>query len=233
MNAISLFSFENTAIRTTVKDETPWFCAADICTALGVKNHRDSLMHLDDDEKGVVSTDTLGGKQDISVVNESGLYALVLRSRKPAARKFVKWVTGEVLPTIRKTGSYTITINPEQQRAIQEAVNAYVIKHQTTHQSVYHSIKTKFKVAKYDQLPVAQFLECMDYLEGRARAIAPPALRLGVGQLIIERSRLIDLMRDMKTMQSNMGKLYERMDYMSMMPSDLTEENWQRQAITM
>ena len=103
---ITPFNFGTHAVRVIVRDGEPWFSAADVCAVLGIKNHRDSLMHLDDDEKGVVSTDTLGGQQKISVVNESGLYALVLRSRKPEARKFSKWVTGEVLPSIRKTGGY-------------------------------------------------------------------------------------------------------------------------------
>lgn len=109
---ITPFSFDNHNIRVILRDAEPWFSASDVCTTLGIKNHRDSLMHLDDDEKGVVSTDTLGGQQKISVVNESGLYALVLRSRKPEARKFAKWVTGEVLPTIRKTGAYAENRTP-------------------------------------------------------------------------------------------------------------------------
>lgn len=103
-----VFKFNANQVRLFDRDGSPWFSAADVCAVLGVKNYRDSLAHLDADEKGVVSTDTLGGKQGISVVNESGLYALVLRSRKPQARKFAKWVTSEVLPSIRKTGSYQV-----------------------------------------------------------------------------------------------------------------------------
>lgn len=106
-NSITPFNFGQSAIRTTTVGDAVWFSAADVCDVLGIKNHRDSLQHLDEDEKGVASSDTLGGQQKISVVNESGLYALVLRSRKPEARKFAKWVTSEVLPAIRKTGSYS------------------------------------------------------------------------------------------------------------------------------
>jgi prophage antirepressor-like protein len=107
-NALTPFNFGQFAIRTTTVGDAVWFSAADVCDVLGIKNHRDSLQHIDEDEKGVVSSDTLGGQQKISVVNESGLYALVLRSRKPEARKFAKWVTSEVLPAIRKTGSYSV-----------------------------------------------------------------------------------------------------------------------------
>lgn len=106
MADITPFNFGTNTVRVITRNNQQWFVAADVCAVLGIKNHRDSLMHLDDDEKGVVSSDTLGGTQNISIVNESGLYALVLRSRKPEARKFAKWVTSEVLPSIRQTGSY-------------------------------------------------------------------------------------------------------------------------------
>ena len=115
MADITPFNFGVFPVRVISHGKKQWFAAADVCAALGIKNHRDSLMHLDEDEKGVVSSDTLGGIQNISVVNESGLYALVLRSRKPEARKFAKWVTSEVLPEIRKTGVYVgkpFTVNP-------------------------------------------------------------------------------------------------------------------------
>lgn len=82
----------------------PWFVAADVCRALGIGNSRDATARLDDDEKGVVSTDTLGGKQELTIVNEPGLYALVLSSRKPEAKAFKRWITHEVIPSIRKTG---------------------------------------------------------------------------------------------------------------------------------
>jgi prophage antirepressor-like protein len=72
----------------------------------GVSNGRDAISRLDNDEKGVGNIDTLGGKQDLVIINESGLYSLVLTSRKSEAKRFKKWVTGEVLPSIRKTGSY-------------------------------------------------------------------------------------------------------------------------------
>lgn len=89
-----------------VKDGEPWFVAVDVCKALEIKNNRDALGRLDDDEKGVVSTDTLGGEQEVGVVNESGLYTLVLGSRKPEAKAFKRWITHDVIPAIRKTGGY-------------------------------------------------------------------------------------------------------------------------------
>ena len=79
----------------------PWFVAADVCRALGLGNSRQTLSYLDDDEKGVITSDTLGGKQEMSTINEPGLYSLILRSRKPEAKAFKRWITHEV---IRKTG---------------------------------------------------------------------------------------------------------------------------------
>lgn len=95
-------------VRATVIDGEPWFVAADVCKVLQIANSRDALTRIDDDEKGVVSADTLGGKQEVAVVNEPGLYTLVLSSRKPEAKAFKRWITHDVIPSIRKTGSYTM-----------------------------------------------------------------------------------------------------------------------------
>lgn len=101
------YSFEGATVRT-MKDAQgePWFVAADVCAVLEIGNTSMALGRLDDDEKGISSTDTLGGTQQVATVNESGLYSLILGSRKPEAKRFKKWVTGDVLPSIRKTGSY-------------------------------------------------------------------------------------------------------------------------------
>lgn len=93
-------------LRTVNKNGELWFLATDICQSLALINHRQALSRLDDDEKGVILTDTLGGEQQTLYVNESGLYTLVLGSRKPEAKAFKRWVTHEVLPVLRKTGAY-------------------------------------------------------------------------------------------------------------------------------
>lgn len=88
-------------------DGEPWFVAKDICQVLGIANHKDAVSRLDEDERdGVGITDPIGRQQTVTVVSESGLYALIFQSRKPEARKFRKWVTSEVLPSIRKKGYY-------------------------------------------------------------------------------------------------------------------------------
>jgi prophage antirepressor-like protein len=91
-------------VRAVLRDGEPWFVAADVCAALELDHT--ALRRLDDDEKGRDSIPTLGGEQSVGIVNESGLYSLVLGSRKPEAKQFKRWVTSEVLPAIRKTGQY-------------------------------------------------------------------------------------------------------------------------------
>lgn len=114
--SLSVFKFDSAEVRTAVIDGQPWFVAADVCEALAVGNVSMAVSRLDDDEKGVSSVDTLGGRQDAAVINESGLYSLILTSRKPEAKRFKKWVTSEVLPAIRKTGTYTAPATAELSR---------------------------------------------------------------------------------------------------------------------
>ncbi|WP_052720217.1 phage antirepressor [Actinoplanes rectilineatus] len=110
-----IFDFNGTDIRTAVIDGNPWFVAADICTVLELSNRHSSLALLDEDEKGVHSMETPGGQQELAVVNEPGMYSLILRSRKPEAKRFKRWITHEVIPAIRRTGRYdTGAVIPRQ-----------------------------------------------------------------------------------------------------------------------
>lgn len=84
----------------------PWFVLKDVCNILGISKYRDTAARLDADERGSVEVDTLGGTQQVIAVNESGLYHVILRSDKQEAKPFRKWVTSEVLPSIRKNGGY-------------------------------------------------------------------------------------------------------------------------------
>ena len=108
----SVFNFESDCqVRAIIIDGAPWFVAMDVCRAIGIANHRDAVRKLDSDEKGVGSTDTLGGEQETTIISESGLYTLILRCRDAVTPgtipyRFRKWVTGEVLPQIRRTGRY-------------------------------------------------------------------------------------------------------------------------------
>ena len=104
----SAFNFKGRTVQTVTKDGETWFVAADACAILEILNTSQALSRLDDDEKGLTTNDTLGGTQEVSVVSESGLYALIFSSRKPEAKVFRRWVTGVIIPSIRRTGAYRL-----------------------------------------------------------------------------------------------------------------------------
>ncbi|WP_051761348.1 phage antirepressor [Microbispora rosea] len=111
MNALELFRFPETGqqVRSVLIDGEPWFVGRDACEILGIADPRASLNLLDEDERDSIPvTDSMGRQQATIVVNEPGLYSLILRSRRPKAKAFKRWVTHEVLPAIRKTGSYSV-----------------------------------------------------------------------------------------------------------------------------
>lgn len=103
-------------VRTVMIDGEPWFVAADVCKALELDKTWNALQRLDDDEKGTTSISTLGGIQNMSIVNEPGLYTLVIGSKKSSAKAFRRWITHDVVPKIRKHGMYAtdeLLNNPE------------------------------------------------------------------------------------------------------------------------
>lgn len=105
--ALKVFEYEDRRpFRIIDRNGEPWFVLADVCAELEIANSRDAASRLDDDEKDVVTADTLGGAQKMTIINESGLYSLILTSRKPEAKRFKKWVTSDVLPSIRRTGRF-------------------------------------------------------------------------------------------------------------------------------
>lgn len=110
MNELKVFNSEEFGdVRTVTINGDPWFVGKDVAAALGFTNPRDAILtHVFDEDKGVESIDTLGGKQKMTVINESGLYALVFGSRLKSAQRFKHWVTSEVLPAIRRTGGYQV-----------------------------------------------------------------------------------------------------------------------------
>lgn len=118
MTKIQVFEYQSNKVRTVDMDGAPWFVLKDVCEVLGLGNSRMVSDRLDEDEKGVSKIDTLGGVQNVTIINESGLYNVILRSDKPEAKPFRKWVTSEVLPSIRKTGSYTMPKLSKEMQAL-------------------------------------------------------------------------------------------------------------------
>lgn len=107
--SVQTFQFADFTVRVVTIGGEPWFVAVDVALILGYRNSPDATRLLDEDEKGTQIVRTPGGAQELAIINESGLYSLILRSRKDEARPFRKWVTAEVLPAIRRTGTYTLT----------------------------------------------------------------------------------------------------------------------------
>lgn len=117
MNDLQIFNYNGNEVRTIQKDGEPWWVLKDVCEVLGLSSPHKVFDRLDEDEKGRNQIPTLGGEQEMTVVNESGLYNVILRSDKPEAKPFRKWVTSEVLPSIRKNGGYIANqenLTPEQ-----------------------------------------------------------------------------------------------------------------------
>lgn len=132
MNEVKLFNFENHEVRSLLLNDEPWFVGKDIAEILGYTATEKAIRtHIDGDDKGVTEMDTPGGKQKVVIINESGLYSLVLSSKLPSAKKFKRWVTSEVLPALRKTGQYQVkelSGSELMARALIEAQNVLAAK---------------------------------------------------------------------------------------------------------
>lgn len=114
MNNLQVFNYNGNEVRTIQKDGEPWWVLKDVCEVLGLSSPHKVFDRLDEDEKGRNQIPTPGGEQEMTVINESGLYNVILRSDKPEAKPFRKWVTSEVLPSIRKHGAYMTPETLEQ-----------------------------------------------------------------------------------------------------------------------
>jgi len=151
----------NCTVRAVVKDGEPWFVAKDVCNALSIADSKSSLRFLEDEEKGVHSMHTLGGTQQVSIINESGLYSLILRSRKPEAKKFKKWVTAEVLPSIRKHGAYATKAKLEEMLSDPDAM---ILTLQALKAEREKRKALEAKAA--EDAPYAHFGRCVEVSEG-------------------------------------------------------------------
>lgn len=178
-NQLSTFNFETSPIRVIAINNEPWFIAKDLCDTLGISNPSKAIINLDDDEKKIVgSTDIpdynlkLGsagnGAQRLSLVSESGMYTLILRCRDAVKKgsvphRFRKWVTSEVLPQIRKTGSYSKT-TVDQRTGLRNAVNMLVSKKGLIYSDAYHLIHQRFNVESIEDLTLEQLSQAVEYV---------------------------------------------------------------------
>lgn len=165
---LSTFNFESKSIRTLAINNEPWFVAKDVCDAIGLTNSRMSLIALDEDEKGVSLIYTPSGQQEMNIVSESGMYTLILRCRDAVKKgsiphRFRKWVTSEVLPQIRKTGSYSKT-TVDQRTGLRNAVNMLVSKKGLIYSDAYHLIHQRFNVESIEDLTLEQLPQAVEYV---------------------------------------------------------------------
>lgn len=153
MNELQLFNFENNQVRTLLINDEPWFVGKDVAEILGYSKARNAIStHVDDDDKkGAPIQGDLGGTQEMTVINESGVYALVFGSKLPSAKKFKHWVTSEVLPTLRKTGGYTM---PKTYLEALKAFTAEVEKNEML------SLENKIQIQQINELkPKADYTD--------------------------------------------------------------------------
>ena len=174
MNVIQSFNFNTTSpVRAFEKGGLTWFVAADVCKALEIQNPTQALEKLDDDERSMFNigrSEIHGGGGNVNIINESGLYILILRSRKAmeqgsTAWKFRKWVTSEVLPTIRKTGGYQIgqKTTADDRTGLRQAVAALVGRKGIDYSSAYSMIHQRFNVEAIEDIPADKLPEAVAY----------------------------------------------------------------------
>ena len=166
---LSTFNFESNSIRTLAIDNEPWFVAKDVCDAIGLTNSRMSLIALDEDEKGVSLIYTPSGQQEMNIVSESGMYTLILRCRDAVKKgstphRFRKWVTSEVLPTIRKTGKYESKTSVNDRTGLRNAVNMLVSKKGLIYSEAYHLVHQRFNVESIEDLTLEQLPQAVEYV---------------------------------------------------------------------
>lgn len=169
MSALAIFSFENSQVRTLGSAESPLFVAIDIAKALGYQNLVRSVNdHVDpEDLTKQEITDSMGRKQTVNCVNESGLYALIFGSKLESAKRFKRWVTNEVLPAIRKQGRYECpiaTITPSQQLQLREEVARRAKAVSAHYQTVYRALYARFQVPRYTEILAKDFGAAIDFI---------------------------------------------------------------------
>ena len=168
--SVQSFNFNQNQIQVINKDGEAWFIASEIAAMFGYRDAANLTRILDDDEKGTHNVSTLGGKQDVSVINESGFYHAAFKSRKAEVKPFRKWVTSEVLPAIRKTGGYQISdglpakTTADDRTPLRQAVAALVGRKGIDYSTAYGMIHQRFNVGAIEDIPAEQLPEAVAYV---------------------------------------------------------------------
>ena len=165
-NSVQSFNFNQNQIQVINKNGEAWFIASEVAAMLGYRDSYNMTRILDNDEKGTHNVSTLGGNQDVSVINESGFYHAAFKSRKPEVKPFRKWVTSEVLPTIRKTGGYQVgqKTTTDDRTGLRQAVAALVGRKGIDYSSAYSMIHQRFNVEAIEDIPADKLPEAVAYV---------------------------------------------------------------------
>lgn len=204
MNDLKIFTNEQFgSVRTVIKDSEPWFVAADVCKALEISNNRDALSRLDADEKSMFKIETSGGPQNMLAVCESGLYALILGSRKKEAHQFRRWVTKEVLPQIRKN----LAMKSENALIDEKEEERRIIPFP---RKIYNKKRLKMEYAqRFDGSLNNPFLNC----EFGNAIIEATAENQVMGAYLMNDNIILQMILDIKKGLEPNFKIYTRQDY--------------------
>ena len=163
---LSVFNFNNSQVRVQLLNNEPLFCLTDVIKILHIKNANASRFNMSEAGIHKMYIRSGGQNREVTFINEPNLYRVIFRSNKKEAVEFQNWVFDEVLPTIRKTGSYSLTINSEQQQAIKQAVNERSYRTGEHYQAIYTKLYEQFKIPRYQDLPASKFDEAIKWLGG-------------------------------------------------------------------
>lgn len=196
MADITPFNFGTHAVRVTTRDNQPWFVANDVCEALGYRNTSKAISdHIDEDER---YNEPLERGGTLLLISESGLYALVLRSRKPEARKFAKWVTSEVLPSIRQTGSYAKQPDARRMEYARQLAHAATLQ-------VYQAV---FDAAMQGEEPPHFTRLLLSFTQGQGDALVPYVKPMEAGAMLMTLPQLAQAIRtDLMVSDATLAKL--------------------------
>ena len=196
MADITPFNFGTHAVRVTTRDSQPWFVATDVCEALGYRNTSKAINdHIDEDER---YNEPLERGGSILLISESGLYALVLRSRKPEARKFAKWVTSEVLPSIRQTGGYAKQPDARRMEHARQLAHAATLQ---VYQAVFDAAMQGDEPAHFTRL-------LLSFTQGPGDALVPYVKPMEAGAMLMTLPQLTQAIRtDLMVSDTTLAKL--------------------------
>lgn len=219
MTSLTQFTFHNEYnVRIIDLNGELWFVAADVASALDYPSAPQMTRNLDDDEKGMHNVHTLGGSQEMLIINESGLYSAILKSRKPEAKKFKKWVTSEVLPSIRKTGKYEAPkpITPRNYINNNDMLNikrliwccaGHLDQKQSVSSAIWYSLRNVTGVPSPAKFEV-EHLPVLAQEFNRILSIIEPYLK---ARYACEEALIKRLLRDREDAQSLLTKLLDEM----------------------